>query len=34
MISVENNNLVWVKIVNQNFADNYKNIFLEVWNKA
>lgn len=31
MISLENNNLVWIKIINSNLAKNQKNIFMNIW---
>lgn len=33
MISLENNNLVWVRITNKNLANNHKNIFNSLWDK-
>ena len=34
ILSMENNNLVGIKITNQNLADNFKKIFDSVWSKT
>lgn len=33
ILSMENTNLVGIKITNQNLADNFKNIFNSIWSK-
>lgn len=34
ILSMENNNLVGIKITNKNLADNFKNIFQTIWKKS
>ena len=34
ILSMENNNLVGIKITNQNLADNFKKIFDSIWSKT
>lgn len=34
ILSMENNNLIGIKITNQNLADNFKNIFNSIWSKS
>lgn len=34
ILSVEKNNLAGIKITNQNFADNFKNLFKTLWQKS
>lgn len=34
ILSMENNNLIGIKITNQNLANNFKNIFNSIWSKS